>query len=276
MSRRATPAFTVKMVVLSLMVGIVLLPFANVVMNSLKSLEDYATNPTGWPRQLIPANYAEVLAKGGIIRATANSVLIASASVLLGLVMASLAAFALTKMKFRRSGSFRILFLLPQLLSAQVVVLPLFLIYSQLGLLNSYAGAVLIYIAHGLPIGILILTNSLQAVPNEICDAARIDGASQFKVYSLIVMPMLKTPLATVAILNGLHVWNDFFVPFMFFTKGDMATLPLSILHFVQNYSVDWPLIYADVVYMITPILIFYLLIQKYIVSGVTAGALIE
>lgn len=276
MKKKQLATFFAKMIILSLAAVIVIFPLANLVMNSLKSDPEYIVNPAGWPQELMFSNYIEVFFRARILSAAVTSILITFTSVTLILAISALAAFALTKMDFAHSGAFRAIFALPMLLSMQVVVLPVFLIYARLGLVNTYPGAIIIYVAHGLPLAILILDNFFQTVPNEICDAARIDGASQFQVFLLVALPLSKTPLVTVAILNGLWTWNDFFVPFMFFTKGDIETLPLSILHFMQNYTVNWPFIFADVVYIITPVLLLYILLQRYIVRGVTAGALVE
>jgi len=276
MKAKRSAEFVAKLIGLSLVAMIVIFPFANLVMNSLKSDAEFIGNPAGWPEHIALANYAEVFVKGRIINAAVTSIAITFTSVIIGLAISSLAAFAITKMGLKHGGALKILFLLPLLLSVQVVVLPIFLIYARLGLVNTYTGAILIYVAHGLPLGILILANFLESVPNELCDAAKMDGASPFQVYHLVALPLLKTPLTTVAILNGLGIWNDFFVPFIFFPKGDIETLPLSILHFVQNYGVRWTMVFADVVYIVAPVLLFYIILQRYVVGGVTAGALVE
>ena len=269
--------FVTKMCFLVLMAVIVFFPFGILVMNSVKTDAEFIYNPAGWPEQFAFSNYVEVFFLGRIANGFVNSTVITSVSLVLQLAFCSLAAFALVKMGFKHTATFKTLFLLPLLLSAQVVVLPVFLIYSRLGLLTTHLGAILIYVAHGIPIGILILVSFMQNVPDEVCDAAKIDGASPFQVYYLVALPMLKTPLATVAILNGLYIWNDFFVPFMFFTKGDsIDTMPLSILHFVQTFGLRWTMIAADVVYIVTPVLLAYIFLQRYVVGGVTAGALVE
>jgi len=265
----------VKYIVLIALSVVILFPLGSLVINSLKTERELAINPVGFPEEPTLKNYATVYKQANIPKATRISVFLTVISVGLQLIIGTLAAFALTKMKFKRHNVFKTIFMAPMMLSAQALVLPTFLIFSRLGLIDNLLSAIFIYTATGLPIAIFILTKFMAStVPDELCDAANVDGASSFTTLVKIVLPLMKTPLATVAILNGINVWNDFFVPFMYFPSGKLDTLPLSIYNFQQMYHAKYTLISADIVFIILPIIIFYLLMQRYIVGGVTAGAL--
>jgi raffinose/stachyose/melibiose transport system permease protein len=265
-----------KIAVLALLAFVVLYPLSMVVISTLKTEPQYMADPTGLPQNPTLANYPEVFKAARIPGAAMNSVLLTFTSVIVLLFFSSLAAFALTKMGFRRSGIFSTAFMTPMLLSAQLVVLPTFLIFARLHLLDTYIGAIMLYSAGGLPLAILLLANFLNTIPSELCDSARVDGASQFQVYYHIVLPLLTTPMATVAIITGLSIWNDFFVPFMYFPSGKLKTLPLGIYRFTQTYTAQWTLISTDIMFIVAPVLIFYLLLQRYIMGGVMSGALVE
>jgi len=114
----------------------------------------------------------------------------------------------------------------------------------------------------------------MHGVPREITEAAHIDGANHLAIYASIIMPMTKTAIATLVVINGMYVWNDFFLPFMFLTRGNLRTLPQNLVLFQSNVvHTSWPEICANVVYTVAPILIIYLFLQKYIIAGVAEGA---
>jgi raffinose/stachyose/melibiose transport system permease protein len=146
--------------------------------------------------------------------------------------------------------------------------------YKYTGLLNTLTGVIIIYIATGLPIAIFIFTKFMNGIPEQISEAAFIDGANHIQIYWRIILPLIKPALITVVIINGLGIWNDFFVPLMFFTNGQINTLPLSVFQFTQQYGNQWGLIGADIIYSIIPALIVYMILQKYIINGVTAGSI--
>lgn len=218
-------------------------------------------------------NYVRVWKEADIPEVTLNSFLITIGSVVLQVFVGSLAAYGLNKMNFRRAPLFSALFLIPMVFSIQTVIFPLFIIYKNLHLLNTHIGLILIYTATGLASCIFIFSKFLNTIPSGICEAAQIDGASHFRIYWKIILPITKAQIATVAVINGLGIWNDFFLPLMMFTNGKMSTLPLSMYTFTTEHGLKWTLVSADIVLMMLPMLIVYFLLQKYIVEGVAVGA---
>lgn len=218
-------------------------------------------------------NYLRVWKEANIPSVTVNSFVITLCSVLLQVLVGSLASYGLTRMRFKHEKLFSTLFLIPMVFSVQTIIFPLFLMYKSLHLLNTHLGLILIYAATGLATCIFIFSKYLRSIPSEICEAAQIDGAGHFRIYWQIVLPLTKAQISTIAVINGLGIWNDFFLPLMMFTNGKISTLPLSMYTFTTEYGLKWTLVSADIVFMMLPMLVVYFLLQKYIVEGVAAGA---
>lgn len=262
-----------KTLILGIIAGIMMAPVLIVVIISFK------TEPEFMKTNFLPVfplhmeNYIKVWKDAHIPAVTFTSLSITVCSVIGQVFIGSLAAYALSSMKFKHAKTFSALFLIPMVFSIQTVIFPLFMTYKVLHLLNTRIGLVIIYIATGLATCIFIFTKFMQSVAREIMESAQIDGAGHFRTYFQIMLPLTKAQISTIAIINGLGVWNDFFLPLMMFTDGSIKTLPLSMYTFTTEYGLKWTLVSADIVFMLLPILIIYVFLQKYIIEGVAAGA---
>ncbi|MCL1896855.1 MAG: carbohydrate ABC transporter permease [Clostridiales bacterium] len=267
-------AFGSQLAVLGMIAIILIYPLFIVGSTSLKTNNEFYKNRVGLPIEPQFDNYAYVFQKANIASATFNSFLIMAISVIGLLVIGSLASYAITKMGIKRSDDWARMFLLPMAFSAQVVITPLFTMFRVMGLMNSIWAVILIDIATFLPLTIYILSKFMMTVPGALSEAARIDGANHLTVYSRIIMPLCKVPVTTLVVINGMYVWNDFFVPFMFISDPSRRTLPLTLVLFQQQFKVEWPDLCAAIIFTIAPMLIMYAFLQKYIIAGVGAGAL--
>ena len=264
----------IRAVVMMLLALIVALPFLMVFSVSLKTESDFAkTSFIPNLKAISFENYRKVWKDANIPGVTFSSLLITLGSMVGQVLFSSMAAYALTKMRFSRSKLFSSLFMIPLVFSVQTVIFPIFMVYKYTGLLNTYTGLILIYTATGLATSIFIFVKFFKSIPFEISEAAMIDGAGHLRIFATIILPMSKAQISTLAIVNGLGVWNDFFLPLMLFTNGKISTLPLSMYTFTTEYGKKWTLVSADIVFMLLPILVIYIFLQKYIVEGVSAGA---
>lgn len=263
----------IRIILLVAVALIVMFPLLLVLIISFKSESDFYTTNFLPTFPLILDNYIKVWKDADIPAATWTSLVITFFSVVGQVLVGAMAAYALTKMRFRHAKTFSSLFLIPMIFSVQTVIFPIFLMYNKLHLLNTNMGLILIYIATGLATCIFIFTKFMHSVPYEISESAMIDGAGHFRIFFQIILPLTKAQISTIAVINGLGVWNDFFLPLMLFTDGSIATLPLSIYTFTTEYGLKWTLVSADIIFMLLPMLIIYLLLQRYIVEGVAAGA---
>jgi len=270
-SRVATTSLFLLMVIVTCAICY---PFALVALTAVKSQADLVSNSFGLPSSIAWSNFALVFAQAQIPTATAYSTLITGLAIAGQLFLGSLAAYALARMRIIKPALFLTLFLLPMTLSVQGVIVPLYLIFKYLHLINTLPGVVLIYIGLGMPLSVFVLTKFMQGIPKEISESAFVDGANHFRIYRSIILPLMKPALATVVIVNGLSVWNDFFIPYLFLTSGTVTTLPLSVFNFIRQYSSQPNLIAADILYAVLPAVVAYLLLQRFIIGGAAEGAL--
>jgi len=263
---------TLRIAFLSLLTIVTIYPFLLMLSVSFMSQQDFVNNPLTIPPTLMTSNYALVWERGGIARAFLNSLLITTVSVAIQVFLGSLVGYALSKMNFRRAHLFSVLFLIPMILPPQVI--PLYLIFRSLGLINSYFGLFIYYAAIGLPLVIFIFTSFLRTIPIQISECAFTEGASHLQIYLKIMLPLQKPVIATVVVISGLSIWNDFFAPLILITSRNMRTIPLTIFQFFGQYSARWPVICACLVLMVIPILLAYIILQRHIISGVVAGSI--
>ncbi len=259
---------------MALLACLIAYPFALIALTAVKSQTDLVSNSFGFPSSIAWSNFSLVFQQGQIPTATLYSVVITVLSIIGQLFFGSLAAYALARMRIVKPALFLTLFLLPLTLSIQGVIVPLYLLFKYLHLLNTVAGVVLIYIGLGMLLTVFVLTKFMQRIPMEISESGLIDGANHFQIYTKLILPLVKPALATVVIVNGLSVWNDFFIPYLFFTRGNVTTLPLSVFTFMREYSSQQNLISADILYAVLPAVVVYLFLQRFFIGGATEGAL--
>ncbi len=253
---------------------IVLIPLIVVLVGGLRTNAELLTEPFSIPNQLHWENYSTVLAPGSPFwSAMLNSLLILLGTVALLLATASPAAFVLARIQFPGREVIFNIFLLGLLFPLTVAVLPLYISIRQLGLLNTLWGVILPQVAFGYPTTILILRNFFRAVPQELEDAATIDGASRLGFLVRVLLPLSRPALAAVGIVATVGSWNNFLLPLLVLNDESKWTLPLAVTQFQQQYSTDWASVLAFVTLAMIPAVLIYLLAERQIVSGLTAGA---
>ena len=223
------------------------------------------------PRHPTLENYAKLFAQAGIGRYLANSVLLAVGATLLSLAFNVGAGYAFAKLRFRgRERVFRLL-LGALVIPAQVAMLPLFLILKQMGLVNTYIG-VLIPAAASI-FGIFLVRQYALTIPDALLEAARLDGASEFRIFRSIVLPLLAPILVTLAIFSFLGSWNDFMWPLIVLTDNDLYTLPVALAALTNEHVQDNELMMAGSVLTIVPVLLLFLGLQRYYLQGLLMGS---
>ena len=206
-----------------------------------------------------------------------NSFIVTAASVVLILFLASLAAYGFARLNFVMKEPLYLLFLAGLMLQAAAIMVPLYQVNVAFGLLDTYFALVGPYVALGLPFAILILRGFFEGLPEEIEDAALIDGATRFTIYWRIMLPLTRPALATVAIFTGLGTWNDFLLPMLMTSKPGLRTMPLGLILFELEGSIGLVLHeyrFALFIMMTLPIIIVFILLQRKFMSGLTAGAI--
>lgn len=250
---------------------IVLLPIYMLIVNSLK--DHFAANlmNLALPEVFHWENYLTVIKQGRLIRSFFNSLLLASSSVIINVFLASMAAFVLSR---RRSKINKVIYY--YFLMGLVTPLNMIMTIKTLqvfNLLGSYQGFIALYAGALMPFGVFLYYGFINSIPKELDEAAMIDGANGFILFFKIIFPLLKPITITLSILNFLSVWNNFITPLYILNRASKWPMTVAIYNFYGQKMSDWQLVSATIVLTVIPVVIVYILGQKYIVTGMTAGA---
>ena len=253
-------------------------PFYLMFINSFKTRREIFANTTGLPSAWNFKNYADAMDRMGITSAFTNSIIITVGSVLLILLFSSMAAWVLVRDKSTKSKIVFYIFTAGMIVPFQAVMLPLVkwmgkINFGGFNMLGTHYGLMFMYLGFGASMSIFLYHGFIKGIPEEIEEAAIIDGCSKCQVYTKIVLPLLKPTTVTVAVLNSIWIWNDFLLPFLTI-NGKLNTIPLAMNNFFGAFSKQWELAMAALILAIIPIVIFYFFVQKQIIAGIVQGSI--
>lgn len=260
-------------VVACLVALVVLVPLIAAAINGFKSNADILLRPFAMPRVWVVSNYTSVLLSPAFWRQLMNSVLVMAGTATGVVILASMPAFVFARMRFRGRDALFVFFSLGLLFPITVAILPLYITLRQVRLVDSLWGVILPQVAFGLPTNILILRGFFSTIPRELDEAAAMDGCSPAGYYWRILLPLMRPALAAVVVLTMVISWNNFFLPLLVLNSEQLYTLPLGIQQFQGQYGTDWGRVLAFVTLALIPTVAFYLLAERQIVAGLTAGA---
>lgn len=250
---------------------IILIPLLMVLVTSFKSYGEANFLSLKLPTEFLFENYIEVFEKGKILRSFINSTIISVTSVLLVTTLSAMLAYITVRRNNFMNRSIQKIMTLG--IIAPFAALPTIQMLKMMGIYGSYLSMVLVYSALFMPFSSILYTGFIQTVPVQIDEAAVIDGCSGWKLFMLVVFPLLKPVTVTVAMLNFMWVWNDFQYPLFLLNSSKMWTLPLSVYNFFGQFNRSWHLVCADMVLVSLPVVVLYIFAQRYIISGMTAGS---
>jgi len=251
---------------------VTLFPLAWMVSASLMRPGEASTYPPPMlPHAATLANYRLLFAEHGIVRQVANSLLISLLATALSLTFNLSAGYAFAKLQFSgRERAFRLL-MGALIIPAQVTMMPLFLMLKEMGLVNSYAGALVPWLAS--VFGIYLVRQYALTIPDEILEAARMDGAGELRIFASVVLPLLKPIIVTLAVLTFLGSWNDFMWPLIVLTDHALQTLPVALAALSREHVQDVELMMAGAVITVLPVLLLFLALQRYYMRGLLVGS---
>jgi len=253
---------------------IALFPTLFMILTSLKSDDEYTFNKVGWPQQIVLDHFRTVLFESDFINWMVNSVILAAGAVALSTVVSCLGAYAIARMQFRGRG---LLFSVSTSLMAippVVMIVPLFVLYTQLSLISTYQGAIIIYAGLITPFSVYLLTTFFRTLPEELFEAARIDGAGDLRILWKIVLPLSLPAIVTLVVVNSLYVWNDLLIAIIFLQDDAKRTLMAGISVFQGRYGDQIPLTMAGMAFASAPMVILYIAFQKHYIQGLMAGSI--
>jgi len=268
-----TMAPVLRYAILFLVAGLVMIPLLAAALGGFKSLGDLRVNPFGLPAQWEWANYWSIVSGSRYWQLLWNSLVIAVLTVALTLVASAMAAFVFAHMRFFGSTFLLRYLLLGLMFPSAAAILPLFIKIRDLGLLDTYWGVVLPQVAFGLGMSILLFRNFFRQIPVELLDAALIDGCGYIRFFRYVTLPLSRPIIATVGVIVFVHSWNNYLLPLVVLNRDSIYPWPLGIMAYQGEYSTDWQLVLAFVTLTIVPAVVMFVAAQKYLVAGLTAGA---
>jgi arabinogalactan oligomer/maltooligosaccharide transport system permease protein len=264
---------------LILMVAVVLYPVLLVCRTALEPGTQTALSASPVPSGLSTEHFGELFGARGphgellFLRHALNSIIVALLTTVVGVILSCTAAYALSRFKFPGRKAGLTMFLVVQMFPATLLLLPLYVILNKLGLLNSIAGLVLVYSTTAIPFCVWTLKGYFDSLPRELEEAARIDGASQWMIFRRIMLPLARPGIAVTALFSFMTAWNEFIMASTFMTNPDRYTLPVLIQQSVTEHSADYSVFAAGAVVTSIPVMIAFYWLQRFLVGGLTAGA---
>ncbi len=255
---------------------IVLVPLWVMIVNSFKHRLSIYRSPFGLPEQWIFDGYRAVFTGSSFPRYFANSIAITTSSIAIIVFFAALAAYAIAHWKHPVARFAFLFFVAGLMIPIRIGSINLLMLIRDLGLMNRLLGLLPIYVAMGMPVGVFVLTEFIKTVPNELSQAAYIDGAGRFRIFASIILPLTRPAMATVAIYNLVVLWNDLWFPLILIRTESRRTLMLGVTRLFGQYQTDWTRILATLSLATIPIVILYVLLSRQFIRGLTAGAVKE
>jgi len=262
-------------VILAFFTLLALFPIYLILSNSFKLKKFIFSAPFSFPsvKTFSLVGYDTVIARSHLMLNFANSIAVTLASLFMILLVGSLAAYALSEYRFRMSRILGFYLAIGIMIPIRLGSVSLLKLMAGLGLVNTLIGLVLIYIAQGLPLTIFILTNFMRQVPDELKQAARIDGASEYRIYSLVV-PLVRPALGSIGIFTMIPIWNDLWFPLIIAPSAQTATITLGVQQFLGQFVSDWNAVLSSLSMAMVPIILIYLIFSRQMIRSITSGAL--
>jgi raffinose/stachyose/melibiose transport system permease protein len=255
-----------------ILIGLMLAPVVYIILGGFRSNSEITVDPSGFPTVWNWQNYVDVLVSPVFWTQVGNSTIAAVATTVLAVALGLMAAFALSRYSFRGRGVIYAMFAAGLMFPMTVAITPLYILVRNLGLMNSLAGVIIPQIAFALPITIIILVPFLAAIPNELQEAAAIDGCSRLGFFWRMVIPLAVPGVITVGILAFIGSWNSYMLPLFILNNEGSFTLPLGTQAFASQYSVDTARVLAFTSLSMIPALVFFSLFERRIVGGLTGA----
>ena len=252
----------------------VLYPIFMMLMSGFKTNAEIFGAPFSLPKSLYLDNYKTIWTTTDVPRYLLNSAIVTVISVVLLLVTGTMAAYAISRYRFRGAIMVSLFFLAGLMLPLRLAIIPLFVQMKVMGLVDSLLGLIFIYTAMSLPSTVFILSGFLRALPGELEDSARVDGASELRIMVQIMVPLITPALVIAGIYNAVPIWNDFFFPLIFIQTPENRTLAQGLTTFFGEYSVNFGVLYAGLTLAALPIVVVFIIQSRRFIAGMTAGAI--
>lgn len=252
---------------------IYIVPLVWVFMVSFKTNAEIFTSPFALPESFYLDNFTFAWTAGKLGIATLNSFIVCAVTLIISMVIGSMAAFAIGRLRWKLAKPCMTYFLIGMMIPVHCVMIPLFTRFARMGLSNSLVGLMIPYITFSLPVTIFIMTGFFESMPNELIESACIDGASIYKTFFRIALPLSRTGLFVTGLMTFVANWNELLLAMVFISDDTKKTLPVSLSKFVGPYNTNYSQMFAAIIIAIIPTVVVYCIFSNQIVDGLTAGA---
>ncbi|GAB7126349.1 carbohydrate ABC transporter permease [Amantichitinum ursilacus] len=252
-----------------------LFPIALIIINSLKSRAGIFDDPLALPNSetFSLIGFEKVLHSSHFTLYFGNSLIVTITSLVLILLFGAMAAWALAEYRFKGSRILALFFAFGIMVPIRLGTVSILKLMVSLQLVNTLTALVLVYVAQGLPLAIMILSEFMQQIPKELKEAARCDGVGEFKIFFQVVLPLIRPAVATVAVFTMVPIWNDLWFPLILAPGDDTKTVTLGVQQFIGQYVTNWNAVLASLTLAVLPVLIMYVFFSRQLIRGITAGA---
>lgn len=271
--KKTSVATKIIYVFLVIMALIYIVPLVWVFMVSFKTNAEIFTSPFSLPESLALDNYVVAWTAGKLGTATLNSAIVCIITLALSMLIGSMSAFAIGRMRWKFSGAAMVYYMMGMMIPVHCVLIPLFTRFSKMGMTNSLIGLVLPYLTFSLPVTIFIMTGFFRSMPNELVESACIDGCNIYQIFFKIALPLSRTGLFVTGLMTFVNNWNELLLAMVFISDDTKKTLPVSLSKFVGPYNTNYSQMFAAIVLAIVPTIVVYCCFSNQIVDGLTTGA---
>jgi len=269
---RTKPLKTISFNIIAIVISLVaFIPVYIIIVNALKSKPDAATMSIALPDSLHFENFATVIDKGKLGQSFLNSMIYSVGSTIIGTTLAAMGAFVLSRNRSRLNRFLYFFLIMGIAIPTNYVTLTQVMQITHL--INTQLGIVILHAAGQIPFGIFLIYGFVQNIPRELDEAAIVDGCGPWRLFFVVIMPLMMPVLITLSVLSFLGAWSDFIAPLYFLNNSDLWPMTLAVYNFFGQFQSDWSLVSADILLTILPVLVVYLLAQRFILSGLTSGA---
>ena len=262
-------------VTVAIIVVVQVYPLAWLFISSVRTPQDFASgHPFALPSEITFENYTRAFGTGNLGLNMVNSLIVTLGSSALIVLLGMMAAYALQVLGFRFSGLVRVIFLMGIIVPVQIALVPLFIDYSRVGLLDTYQSMIIPLAGFSLPMAIYLFSSFYEFIPRETYEAASLDGAGPYRIFAQITLPLSLNTIVTVVMVNSIFIWNDFIFANTFVLSDNLKTVPLGLQNYIGSMgNVDWTATFAAVCVSTTPLLLVFLVLNKAMIQGLESGA---
>ncbi len=272
--RERIPRTAVFIVLLVLAVSFVY-PLFYMLINSLKTRAGYGMDPFGLPKEALQVqNYLTMISQFKILALFRNTFIVCIATLVLLILFGVIASYAFAKLKFRGQRKLYLAIIMTIFIPAQVTMIPMYVMFSKMSLVNNFLSVILAYLAAFLPEAIMLMTANFRSIPNELIEASEIDGCRYLQIIQHVIIPVGRPAIFLTIIFYFIIMWNDLFTPMILLQKMDVRTVTVALATLIARYTGDPPFQFAGLMLSAIPALLVYIVFQRYIISGLTVGAI--